>query len=113
MLKSLVIRVFLRKESHALKMRLKEASLALKRIEELCVEIPAHAPKEAHALASQVLQTVVNSADVIRIKGPDFIHEWEARIYQAHAKVSKTYDSIDTLSVATRLIDQSRVFFGK
>ncbi len=111
MLKSLVFKLFLKREVNALKIRLCEASYALEKIEKSAVSIPKDAAPEVHALAAEMLQHVLCSADAIRLKGTGFAHPWEERAYKGYAAGAVRLES--TVSFAHKLIDRTKIFFKK
>jgi len=73
MLKSVIIRLFLQKEVSALRIRLAEASDALKRIESDVVAIDAEASEETRELAEKILTRVLSSADQVRSRDAGFL----------------------------------------
>lgn len=109
MLKSFIVRLFLKREVNALKVRLCEASYALQKIEKAAISIPVDASPELHALAEEVLQHVLSSADQVRLKAQGFTHVWEEKAYKRYAAGAVRAES--TVSFAHKLIDKTRVFF--
>ncbi len=109
MFKSLIVKIFLQKEVNALKVRLSEASNALKKIEASVVALPRGASADTHALAEAVLKHVLSSADAVRVKEEGFVHDWERKAYSVYNAGKATLES--TLSYAESLIGKTKVFF--
>jgi hypothetical protein len=110
MFKALVASLFLDKEVRAIKIRLSEASNALKRIEAAAVNIPKESSPEVHKLASDVLTHVLGSADQVRTKQANFHHEWEAKAYDMYH--SCLAGPLSPRVYAGMLIEKTKVFFG-
>lgn len=109
MFKALIVKLFLQREVNALKIRLAEASNALKKIEATVVALPREATDDAHKLGETVLKQILSSADVVRVKEEGFVHEWEEGAYSVYNAGKATLES--TLSYAEGLIERTKVFF--
>lgn len=108
MLKALIVKLFLQKEVNALKVRLAEASYALRKIEEAAVNIPKTAGADTHKLAATVLQSVLTSADQLHSR-EEFVHDWEEKAYVGYNAGKARWHS--TVSYAHELIEKTKVFF--
>jgi hypothetical protein len=111
MFKSLIVSFFLQKEVNALKIRLAEASDALKRIETVVVSIDKESSRETQQIASKVLQKVLSSADQVRTRDSGFVHDWEEAAYATYNQAKQ--GQLSTLVYAHELIDKTKVLFKK
>lgn len=108
MLKKLIVKLFLKNEVNALKIRLSEASHALKKIEVEAIALSKDASADAQKLGATVLRAVLSSADSIRAKEANYVHAWEEEAYRAYKAVE---DPLATYNYAHTLIEQTKLFF--
>lgn len=94
MLKTLVVWLFLKKETEALKTRLAEASAALDKVAARVVLVAETDGAVAVSLAKETLAIVLASADKVRAKEEGFTQTWEKDLYAAYNAGKSTMESV-------------------